>query len=254
MTIEPISAFRDNYIWAIREGARAIVVDPGDAEPVLEWCRRNGVTLDGIWVTHHHPDHVGGIARLKELFPELSVAGPRDGRFEAIDRALADGDSIVAFSRVFQVMTVPGHTLDHIAYFSAASAPPLLFCGDTLFAGGCGRVFEGTHAQMQQSLDRLRTLPASTLVYCAHEYTAANLRFAAVVEPANQALQQRIAEVAACRAAGQPTVPTTIERELATNPFLRWDQPAVATAASTRGAGRDGEEVFAAIRQWKDQF
>ncbi len=254
MNIEPIAAFRDNYIWAIREGARAIVVDPGDAEPVLEWCRRNGVTIEGIWVTHHHPDHVGGVARLQELFPELSVAGPQGGRFEGIDQGLVDGDTIAAFGHRFQVLSVPGHTLDHIAYFCDTLTPPVLFCGDTLFAGGCGRVFEGTHEQMQQSLDRLRSLPANTLVYCAHEYTAANLRFAAAIEPDNAALQARIQEVAAARAAGEPTVPTTVERELATNPFLRWDQPAVVAAAAERGAGREPVEVFATIRLWKDQF
>jgi len=254
--IEPIPAFNDNYIWLLRnpDSREAVVVDPGDAAPVLAVLARQELRLTGILVTHHHPDHVGGLARLvAETAP--TVFGPRNRTISGIDRRLGAGDRIELLGRTFEVMEVPGHTLDHIAYFSAGD-PPLLFCGDTLFAGGCGRLFEGTAPMMHHSLRSLAALPAETRVYCAHEYTLANLAFARAVEPDNPDLVKRQAQAEAARARGEPTVPSSIAVERATNPFLRCDNAAVVASLRSQGRlrGEAPEEVFAAVRGWKDNF
>jgi hydroxyacylglutathione hydrolase len=262
--IVPVPAFSDNYIWLLRDrtGRRAAVVDPGDATPVLAALSAAGLALAAVLITHHHPDHVGGLPALREAFPEALVHGPTETRAEGIDRRWRDGDTVEleGFDARFEVIAVPGHTLDHVAYFAPrigeVDPRPVLFCGDTLFAGGCGRVFEGTAAQMSASLARLATLPDDTLVYCAHEYTASNLRFARAVEPDNAALDERERGTAALRAEGRPTVPSTLALERRTNPFLRTDAPEVRRAAELR-LGRspaDRVEVFAAVRQWKDGF
>lgn len=253
-----LPAFDDNYIWLLRAGGHAAVVDPGDATPVLDHLGRSGDRLCAILTTHHHGDHVGGIGELLARH-SVPVFGPAAENIASVNRPLAGGEHITLaeLGIAFDVLAVPGHTRGHLAYYGPSVVPAgAVFCGDTLFGAGCGRLFEGTAAQMQASLAVLAALPPSTLVYCAHEYTQANLRFAATVEPGSIAIQRRCEEVAAARAAGRSTVPTRIGIELETNPFLRWNVPAVRAAAATR-LGRspnDEIEAFAAIREWKNRF
>ncbi len=254
-TIEPLRAFSDNYIWLYDDGdGRAFAVDPGDPEPVRAALEARGLTLAAILVTHHHFDHVGGVEALKAE-TGCTVYGPDNPALPFIDRRLGDGASVTVLGLTFEVCTVPGHTLDHIAFFSAAPVPRL-FCGDTLFAGGCGRLFEGTPAMMNASLQRLAALPADTAVYCAHEYTEANLAFASAAEPHNDALARRVQEVRALRARDAATVPSTMALERATNPFLRADvegiRDGLAAAGQTPAADSDGR--FAQLRAWKDSF
>jgi hydroxyacylglutathione hydrolase len=250
--IEPIPAFRDNYLWAFIQGREAFVVDPGDAAPVRAALERAGSALSAIVVTHHHPDHVGGVDELVAAF-HVPVYGPRGSPYGGIDHPLVEGDRVTLFGHEFQVIAVPGHTLDHIAYWCAALG--VLFCGDTLFACGCGRLFEGTPAQMAGSLAKLAALPSDALVYCTHEYTLSNLRFARAVEPGNAALERRERACKELRERGLPTLPSTIALELATNPFLRCDTEGVRAGARARIApDADDVAVFAAIRAWKDSF
>jgi len=247
-----IPAFKDNYIWLLRKGASAAVVDPGDARPVLDLLDREGLSLASILVTHHHADHQGGVVELLAHYP-AEVFGPAAESITGLSRPLSGGETvrIAACDVEFQVIAVPGHTLGHIAYYGAGC----LFCGDTLFAGGCGRLFEGTAAQMADSLARLAALPDETAVYCAHEYTQANLRFALAVEPGNRRLQSRVNEVARARASGLATVPSTMAIEKASNPFLRCGEPEVAASARRRApAAADEVAVFAALREWKNSF
>ncbi len=248
-----IPAFQDNYIWLLRKGAAAVVVDPGDARPVLAVLEREGLSLRSILITHHHGDHQGGVADLLEHHPAAEVFGPAAESIAGISKPLRGGDTVQLDSLGvdLRVLAVPGHTLGHLAYYGAAC----LFCGDTLFAGGCGRLFEGTAAQMADSLSRLAALPDDTAVYCAHEYTQANLRFALAVEPGNLRLQGRAVEVAEARAKGQPTVPSTIGLEKATNPFLRCSEPEVVASVRRRTpAAGDQLTIFAALREWKNGF
>ena len=251
MLIEPIKAFEDNYIWALRHGGQVAVVDPGEAAPVLRFLDETGTRLCAILVTHRHGDHIGGIAELVARHP-VPVFGPALEAAEVVTHPLADGDRVALpeLGVDFTVTGVPGHTLGHIAFYSAG----LLFCGDTLFGAGCGRVFEGTLEQMHASLAKLATLPLETQIYCAHEYTQSCLRFAQVVEPDNAAIAARKSDVARLRAAGQSSVPSTLAEELATNPFLRWDAPAVIAAATARlgHPSMNHAETFAAIRIWRD--
>lgn len=256
--VTPIPAFNDNYIWLLRSGSEAVVVDPGDAEVVTEQLQQLGIALTAIWITHHHPDHVGGVERLLERWP-VPVFGPAGSPAEQLFSVhLTAGQQLQLGTARFDVLAIPGHTLDHIAFYCAESA--MLFCGDTLFAGGCGRVFEGTFEQMYQSLQQLAALPANTAIYCAHEYTLANLAFASAVEPDNVDLQQRLQRDQQLRQHGQPTLPSTLASELATNPFLRCE---TATEAMTRAlleagfgdsTALNGAARFAALRRWKDSF
>ena len=255
-TVRALPAFKDNYLWLIHDGVHAAVVDPGDSGPVLAALAELGLTLTAILLTHHHADHTGGVPALL-AHAAVPVYGPRNERIAAVTVPLKQGDrvQVPGLDVHFEVIDVPGHTLGHIAYYS--SARQWLFCGDTLFAGGCGRIFEGTPAQMAGSLAKLAALPDDTAVYCAHEYTLANLRFANAVEAGSPALQARIASDTAKRAAGQSTVPSTIRVEKATNPFLRYTEPAIIGALVEAGkvdAGAAPLDHFAALRAWKNVF
>ncbi|MFM2275439.1 MAG: hypothetical protein RL211_1311 [Pseudomonadota bacterium] len=255
MNLIPLPAFTDNYIWLLHDGHKAIVVDPGDAQPVLNALQQYDLQLDAILVTHHHADHVGGVDVLREA-TGARVWGPARERIPEPLRRLHHGDTVVELGLTFSVMDVPGHTSGHIAYFcESMDDAPLLFCGDTLFSAGCGRLFEGTPAQMLASLGALAALPGNTRVCCTHEYTLSNLKFAQVVEPGNAELAQYSAWCEAQRAKEQPTLPSSIARELQINPFLRTRQPAVVAQAVARQAeGWDEVAVFAAIREWKNKF
>lgn len=232
----PIPAFDDNYIWLLSNGNDALVVDPGDATPVLDVLSKNHLNLAAILLTHHHGDHCGGISELLAQHP-APVYGPRlSPAANLITHTLRDAEKIHVAAWIFSVIGVPGHTLDHIAFYSADEK--ILFCGDTLFSAGCGRVFEGTPAQMHDSLCKLAALPDETLVCCAHEYTLSNLRFAAAVEPGNTGIANHIAHCEALRNEGKPTLPSTLKIEKQVNPFLR--------------CGNAAE--FASRREWKNSF
>jgi hydroxyacylglutathione hydrolase len=253
MRIDAIPAFEDNYIWALQASGHTAVVDPGEAAPVLRFLEETGDRLCAILVTHKHGDHTGGIAELVARHP-VPVYGPTHEAADVVTHPLTGGDIVplAELGVALEVLEVPGHTLGHIAFYSAG----LLFCGDTLFGAGCGRVFEGTLAQMHASLAHLAALPPQTRVYCAHEYTQSCLRFAKTVEPGNAAIDVRSAAVARQRAAGEASVPSLLADELATNPFLRWNAPAVIAAATAR-LGRppaNDAETFGAIRVWRDSL
>lgn len=256
LEVSPVRAFSDNYLWLIRaprDGRRAVVVDPGDARPIEAALEQQGLALGAILVTHHHPDHVGGVQALAARHG-VEVYGPARERMPCEVQPLDDGDiaSLADLGLEFRVMAVPGHTLGHVAYHGHGA----LFCGDTLFSAGCGRLFEGTPAQMLGSLDRIAALPDDTQVYCAHEYTLANLRFAAAVEPGNADVLATLEAVRELRARDGITLPTTLGRERRINPFLRCREPAVRAAAEARaGTPLPGPaDVFAVIRAWKDGF
>ncbi len=251
--VTAIPAFRDNYIWLMHDGHQAAVVDPGEAGPVLDYLDAQGLTLTAILVTHHHHDHVGGIPDLTKRF-SVPVHGPGEEAIPGLTDPVSKSRPLhlTGLGLDFEVIPVPGHTRGHVAYYR----PNLLFCGDTLFGCGCGRLFEGSAEQMFNSLARLAALPGATQVYCAHEYTLANIRFALAVEPDNPALQARAEQARALREQGRPTVPSTLDLERQTNPFLRAHTPAV-RAAAERHAGHplpDAVAVFAALRAWKDGF
>nr|WP_228037883.1 hydroxyacylglutathione hydrolase [Nodosilinea sp. LEGE 06152] len=255
--IHRVAAFRDNYIFVLYDtaSAQAAVVDPGDAIPVLQTLDRLEATLTTILNTHHHSDHVGGNRQLLERFPAALVYGGAEdqGRIPGQTHFLKEGDRVQFCERQAEVFFVPGHTRAHIAYYFAPADPTgwgELFCGDTLFAGGCGRLFEGTPQQMVESLGKLRRLPDTTRVWCAHEYTLSNLKFAVTVDSANAALRDRLGQVEAVRAQNQPTVPTELGLEKQTNPFLRWDDPALQRATSSTLA----VQSFARLRGKKDLF
>lgn len=255
LTLIPIPAFADNYLWLLHDGQHALVVDPGDAGPVQRVLQDKGLTLSAILVTHHHADHTGGVDALRDA-TRAKVYGPASERIPGPFAPLVEGDSISALGLDFQIIDVPGHTSGHIAYYTPnMNGQPLLFCGDTLFSGGCGRLFEGTPAQMLASLDKLAALPGNTVTCCTHEYTLSNLRFAVAVDPANQELLSYQTHCENLRQQHQPTLPTSIAQELLINPFLRTRQPAlVSSAHHFDAAAHDDVSVFAAIRQWKNTF
>jgi hydroxyacylglutathione hydrolase len=257
MDIHRVPAFQDNYIFVLHHPAQhtAAVVDPGDAEPVLACLKKLGATLTVIFNTHHHMDHIGGNRQLLQRFPEAMVYGGEQdrGRIPGQQGFLKEGDEVTFAGRRGRVFFVPGHTRAHIAYYfgpTAADGWGDLFCGDTLFAGGCGRLFEGTPEQMVNSLGKLRQLPDRTRVWCAHEYTLKNLRFAITVDPDNIALQQRLEAVKQARSLGQATVPADLSLEKQTNPFLRWDYPELQKAV----AANSPVQTFARLRGKKDMF
>ncbi|MEA3174118.1 MAG: hydroxyacylglutathione hydrolase [Gammaproteobacteria bacterium] len=255
LKVRPVRAFSDNYIWLIespRDAARLVAVDPGEAEPVIAELQRSGSSLAAILLTHHHPDHVGGVGELLRHW-NVPVFGPDDSRIAPPVRSLGEGPcDLPDLGLSFQILQVPGHTVSHIAFWGHGA----LFCGDTLFSAGCGRMFEGTPPQMNASLNKLRALPSGTAVYCGHEYTAANLKFALTVEPGNAAALSYQQDVERLRAAGRPSLPSTLALEIRVNPFLRCDQNDVRAAAQSH-AGRalnEPAEVFAVLRAWKDGF
>jgi hydroxyacylglutathione hydrolase len=263
LQVWPIPAFDDNYIWCIHDGKSALVVDPGDAAPVLEYLADSKLKLKGIVITHHHADHVGGILQLlKALGADIPVYGPRGDNIPGRTKLVKEGDVVeISTPRItLKVFEVPGHTLSHIAYFANMQAnvlEPMLFCGDTLFASGCGRLFEGTPTQMSQSLEKFKSLPKNTLVYCTHEYTLSNIRFALAVEPNNVNLLSWSERAKELRDKGLPTLPTTIGQELQVNPFMRCDQVEVIESAKAKSGHAklpDAAHVLAVIRAWKDQF
>ncbi|WP_192564422.1 hydroxyacylglutathione hydrolase [Pseudomonas gozinkensis] len=252
--ISALPAFTDNYIWLLQDHAtqRCAVVDPGDAAPVQAWLDAHpGWVLGDILITHHHHDHVGGVETLKKV-TGATVYGPASESIPGRDVALKDNDTVRVLGWDFDVYAVPGHTLGHIAYYHHG----LLFCGDTLFAAGCGRLFEGTPQQMHHSLSRLAALPEDTLVYCTHEYTLSNLKFAAAVEPDNPDIAARLEKVSQQRASGVMTLPSTLALEKLTNPFLRTSEILVTQKVDERNGpqNRAPSEVFAALRAWKDKF
>lgn len=256
MQLLPIPAFTDNYIWALHDARRALVVDPGEADGVLQWLKQQGLQLDTILVTHHHADHTGGVAALRRV-TGARVIGPTEEPMPEPLQRVGDGDVVTVLGRPFQVMGVPGHTAGHIAFFCPnLDGTPLLFCGDTLFSGGCGRLFEGTPAQMLTSLDRLSALPEDTQVCCTHEYTLANLKFAQAVEPLNAELAAYVVRCQQRRAQNFPTLPSSIRVEKQINPFLRSREAAVREAAATHDplAAADDVSVFATLRAWKNDF
>jgi hydroxyacylglutathione hydrolase len=255
MKLIPLPAFADNYIWMLHDGHKALVVDPGDAQPVRDALQREGLQLESILVTHHHADHTGGVAALRDA-TGARVFGPAGEEMPEPLQRLSGADHCTAMDLSFQVLDVPGHTAGHIAYYCPdVDGTPLLFCGDTLFSGGCGRLFEGTPAQMLASLDRLAALPDASRVCCTHEYTLSNLKFALAVEPENTDLQAYQAHCQALRAQGLPTLPSNMALERRINPFLRSRLPAVIAAATSHDAAMtESAGPFATLRQWKNDY
>jgi hydroxyacylglutathione hydrolase len=256
LSVQPVRAFADNYIWLVQSPRwpdQVVAVDPGDATPVIAELKRRGASLAAILLTHHHPDHIGGVPQLLKFGP-VPVIGPVDNRIPQCTQAVGQGDrcDLPDLGLGFDILEVPGHTLSHIAFWGHGA----LFCGDTLFSAGCGRLFEGTPQQMNSSLNRLRDLPGDTEMYCGHEYTAANLRFALAVDPANRVALEYRDQVARLRADDAPSLPSRMSLEACVNPFLRCEVDAVRAAAENH-AGRElpgSADVFAVLRAWKDQF
>lgn len=256
MHLHPLPAFTDNYIWILHDGACALVVDPGEAAGVQRYLADHQLALDTILITHHHGDHTGGVAALRQATGARVIGPVREAMPEPLQR-VAGGETIEVLGQTFEVIDVPGHTAGHIAFYAREiDGLPLLFCGDTLFSAGCGRLFEGTPAQMLDSLTRLAALPADTRVCCTHEYTLSNLRFAQAVEPGNAALTRYRQWCDQQRAQDLPTLPSTMGLEQAINPFLRAHQPSLAVAAQAHNpaCGNDPLAVFATLREWKNVF
>lgn len=254
MSVTPIPALSDNYIWLLRQdnSQSVCVVDPGEAAPVIEFLERESLKLENILITHHHHDHTGGLAELIKRYSPR-VIGPANPAIEGISETVGDGDEVRIMGRRFDVMATPGHTLDHVSYFTAG-IPALLFCGDTLFCAGCGRLFEGSPEQMFKSLQQFAELPEDTLVFAAHEYTYANLVFARAADPENEDVKHALQECEKARALDRPTLPSTIGRELKINPYLRVGTDSVRQAAGSQGVNDNDLATFTTLREWKNRF
>ena len=254
--ISPIKAFSDNYMWTLVEGDQAIVVDPGEAKPIIEAFDKRNLNLNSIIITHHHFDHTGGVLELIDHF-NCEVYGPDGGHIKGVSSPLNDNEEFDLLGKKFIALHTPAHTLDQLAYYSEeAYTNPILFCGDTLFSAGCGRIFEGTALQMHDSLSRFAILPGNTKVYCGHEYTQSNLVFAAAVEPNNKFIQEKIKEVNKLRDQDKETLPSVIASELKINPFMRCKEATVVDAAIEYSGKelKEPYEVLGVIRDWKDNF
>ncbi|GEK15479.1 hydroxyacylglutathione hydrolase [Aliivibrio fischeri] len=251
LSVKSIPAFNDNYIWLIHNNDNhCVVVDPGDATPVLECIKEHDFILDAILITHHHHDHIGGVSELVRQFPSVNVVGPENEPIPTLTHPVGDGDFVELFDEQFMVLGVPGHTNGHVAYVGDEK----LFCGDALFSAGCGRLFEGTAEQMFNSLQKMAALPDETEVYCAHEYTASNLAFALAVEPDNDYLLRYREKVLHLRAHGKSTIPSTLQREKLINPFLRTSEANVKKSVASKVQDSTEVEIFTALRRWKDEF
>ncbi|MBP3142602.1 hydroxyacylglutathione hydrolase [Aliivibrio fischeri] len=251
LSVKSIPAFNDNYIWLIHNNDNhCVVVDPGDATPVLKCIKEHDFILDAILITHHHHDHIGGVPELVRQFPNVNVVGPENEPIPTLTHPVGDGDFVELFDEQFMVLGVPGHTNDHVAYIGDEK----LFCGDALFSAGCGRLFEGTAEQMFNSLQKMAALPDETEVYCAHEYTASNLAFALAVEPDNDYLLRYREKVLHLRAHGKSTIPSTLQREKLINPFLRTSEANVKKSVASKVQDSTEVEIFTALRRWKDEF
>jgi len=254
-TIEPIPAFSDNYIWLLVQGTKAFAVDPGDAKPLISILKKRKLELTGVLITHHHYDHSGGILEILDKY-DAKIYGPTGNHINGITDGLVDNQSIDVLGVSFKALSVPGHTDDQLAYFCNSSTKPILFSGDTLFAAGCGRLFEGSPRQMHASLSRFAELPPETLVYCGHEYTLSNLNFASKVEPTNEDISSKLKKIKKLRSENKVSLPSSISEELKTNPFMRCDKKNVINAAEKFAAKtlNSPSEVLGVIRKWKDNF
>ena len=254
LEIFAIPAFTDNYIWALRKEKQLVVVDPGDPNAVQDILLKENLDLIAILITHWHPDHTGGLLELSKE-KEIPVYGPKGGHIEGITNELGENDQITILGNTFKVFETPGHTLDHISYFSDQENP-ILFCGDTLFSGGCGRLFEGTPTQMYNSLSKFSSLPEETKVFCTHEYTLSNLNFAVEVEPTNKELLKYYEEVSNKRNNNEITLPSNIKLEKNINPFLRSSESSIKKSAEkySSKSNLDNIETLSVIRSWKDNF
>ena len=253
LTVEPINAYDDNYIWLITTNEGSLVVDPGESNKIIELIDNNKINLRGVLITHHHYDHTNGLLDLIKK-KDLVVYGPNNN-IQEINNRVIELDKFTIIGIEFEVIEIPGHTLDHIAFYSFNNGEPILFCGDTLFAGGCGRVFEGTYKQMFDSLKKISSYPQETKVYCGHEYTLSNLKFALEVDTNNRELENEFNNVKSLIASNTPSLPTTLQKELKINPFLRCNQNTIKNKVIKKFDMVDDElEIFTALRKWKDNF
>ena len=253
LSVEPIKAFEDNYIWLVTTNEGSIVVDPGESSKIIKLIDENKISLKGIFVTHHHYDHTDGLKDLSRKL-NIDIYGPNNNINE-INKRVKNSDHISILGIDFEIIEVPGHTLDHIAFYSFNDGEPILFCGDTLFAGGCGRIFEGTYEQMFESLNKLSSLPKSTKIYCGHEYTLSNLKFAIEADSSNKDLIKEYEQIKRLRNIDCPSLPSTLDRELKINPFLRYDNYSIKNKIKKEfGISGNGLDIFTALRKWKDSF